>query len=210
MTIPLILRLKKTAHREVAKAQDLVVETLYEVIDDAVIHGGTAIWRCYKGNRFSEDIDVYIRKDKEKINEFFASLEKKGFSIEKRKIGDNSIYSTLKLGQTEVRFEALFKKATGSLQEYEKAEGNFISVYTLTPEELIKEKVDTYLKRMKIRDLYDIFFLLRYADYSSVEKEIKKLLSNFKEPVDESNLKVIILEGLVPTAEEMLNYIRRK
>src|SRR3989338_2485843 len=137
--IPLILRLKKVNHREIAKAQDIIVQTLYEIFDNAVFHGGTSIWRCYKGNRFSEDIDVYIPKETDKINLFFNALLKKGFAIEKKKIAKNSIFSTLHFGRTVVRFEAIFKKASGSLKEYETADGNFITVYTLEPEELIAE-----------------------------------------------------------------------
>ncbi|MBM3309818.1 MAG: hypothetical protein FJY77_06125, partial [Candidatus Altiarchaeales archaeon] len=53
--IPLALRLKKQAHKKVAEAQDIIVRELYNVFDNAVLHGGTAIWRCYQGNRFSED-----------------------------------------------------------------------------------------------------------------------------------------------------------
>ncbi len=209
--IPIIFRLKKTSHREIAKAQDVIVETLYEVFNDAVFHGGTCIWRCYNGNRFSEDVDFYIQKDIEKINLFYNSLQNKGFLIEKKKIGENSIYSTLKLNRTLVRFEALFKKIKGSLKEYEKAEGNFISVYALTPEELIKEKVETYLKRFKVRDFYDIFFLIRHIqNMTNVKKEINKLLEHFKNPIDEKEIRVLIIEGIVPKTEEMLEYIRRK
>ena len=203
--------MKKTSHREIAKAQDVIVETLYEVFNDAVFHGGTCIWRCYNGNRFSEDVDFYIQKDIEKINLFYNSLQNKGFLIEKKKIGENSIYSTLKLNRTLVRFEALFKKIKGSLKEYEKAEGNFISVYALTPEELIKEKVETYLKRFKVRDFYDIFFLIRHIqNMTNVKKEINKLLEHFKNPIDEKEIRVLIIEGIVPKTEEMLEYIRRK
>lgn len=209
--IPLILRLKKNSHKEIAKAQDLIVETLYNIFDNAVFHGGTSIWRCYKGNRFSEDIDVYLTKDLKKINEFFDLLEKKGFIIEKKKITENSIFSTLKLNKENVRFEAIFKKISGSLKEYETAEGNFITVYALIPEELIKEKINAYLNRQKIRDLYDIFFLLRYVEnLSSVKKELKELIVKFKNPEDENNLKILILEGLVPNKEKMLEYIKNR
>ena len=61
--IPLILKLKRAQQKEIAKAQDIIVNTLYEVFENAVLHGGTSIWRCYNGNRFSEDVDVYIVKD---------------------------------------------------------------------------------------------------------------------------------------------------
>ena len=189
----------------------MVVETLYEIFDDAVFHGGTAIWRCYKGHRFSEDVDFYLKRDIKKIDQFYEALQKKGLLVERKKISENSIYSTLKLGQTFVRFEAIFKKSKGKLHEYEKAEGSFITVYTLTPEELVKEKVETYLNRLKVRDLYDIFFLLRHVeDNSDIKKDLNKLLKNFKRPVDEKELKVLITEGLVPNVEEMLTYIRRK
>lgn len=210
--IPLILRLKKAAHKEIAKAQDIVVETMYEVFDDAVIHGGTAIWRCYRGNRFSEDIDVYLnKKDPEKISAFFQLLQKKGFLIEKKKTGENSIFSTLRKERTIVRFEAVFEKKKGVIREYETCEGNIIAVYTLTPENLVSEKVSAYLKRLKIRDLYDIFFLLRYIEnISPVRKDLEKLLAGYKKAVDESDLKVIILEGSVPNEKEMVEYIRQK
>ena len=58
-------------------------------------------------------------------------MEKEGFEIEKKRIKDNSLYSTLKLGRTSVRFEALFKEANSSLKEYEAADGNIIMIYTL-------------------------------------------------------------------------------
>ena len=207
--IPLILRLKKQMHRDIAKAQDMVMEEIYAVFENAVLHGGTAIWRCYKGNRFSEDIDVYIAKDNAKIVLLFKNLEKKGFIIKKKKTGKNSLFSNLQLNRTFVRLEALFKKADGSLKEYELSDGNLITVYTLTPEELIEEKVNAYLKRLKIRDLYDIFFLLRYVKKKDeIKNSIKKLINNFKKPVDEKELGVLILEGITPNSEKMLSYIK--
>ena len=210
-TIPLILRLKKQAHKDIAKAQDLIVESIYEIFDKAVLHGGTAVWRCYSGNRFSEDIDAYIPRNLEKINLFFENLEKKGFVIEKKKIGECSLYSGLKLNRTFVRFEALFKNVKGELKEYETIDGNLISVYTLLPEELIKEKINAYLARLKVRDIYDVFFLLKYVkDKDKIKKELGKLILNFKNPIDEKELKVLITEGVIPNAEEIVRYIKRE
>ncbi len=209
--MPLILRLKKVGHREIAKAQDIIVVTLYEVFDDAVIHGGTAIWRCYSGCRFSEDIDAYLERDIKKINRFFELIEKRGFAIMKKKVGENSIFSNLTFGRTMVRFEAVFKKANGLLKEYETAEGNLITIYTLSPNALVKEKVAAYLSRFKIRDLYDIFFLLRYLDNRSLPREeLKKLVEKFKKPVDERELRVLILEGITPESGKMLAYISER
>lgn len=209
LVIPIMLRLKKAAHREVAKAQDLVVEALYGAFDEAVLHGGTAIWRCYGGNRFSEDVDVYIAKDAKKLARLFSMLEKSGFVVEKKKIGERSLYSTLRFNRTVVRFEAVFKTVSGSIKEYETAEGNLLTVYTLKPEELVGEKVAAYLNRFKVRDLYDTFFLLRHVgDFSRIRKALGGLIAKFKAPVDEKDLKVLILEGLVPSSQKMLDYIK--
>ncbi len=209
--IPLVLRLKKQMHRDIAKAQDIVVRELYSFFEKAVFHGGTAIWRCYSGNRFSEDVNFYIPKDESAIQEFFESLKKKGFVVKKKKISENCLFSSLELNRTFVRFEALFKQPLpkGSLKEYEAADGNFITVYTLTPEEIIKEKVSAYLNRRKIRDLYDIFFLLRHIkDKRCVSEELNKLIRNFKEPLDEKDLKLLIIEGIAPTAGQIMEYVK--
>lgn len=208
--IPLVLRLKKEKQREIAKAQDLIVKTLFEAFNNAVIHGGTAIWRCYNGNRFSEGVDAYIEKNMEKIEKLFKEFERNGFIIERKKIGGNSIYSNLRLNRTLVRFEAVFKKIKGVLKDYENSDGNFRTVYTLSTEELIKEKISAYLNRLKIRDLYDIFFLLKYTDISLIKNDLNKLVNGFKKPVDEDNLKILIIEGVVPKSKDMLDYIRRK
>ena len=201
--------MKRVKHREIASAQDLIVEELFSIFDDAIMHGGTAIWRCYQGNRFSEDIDIYIQKNEERLNLLFSNLKKRGFLIEKRKISQNSLFSKLKLNNAIVRLEGIFKKQEGILKEYETVEGNLITVNTLSSEELIKEKINAYIKRQKIRDLYDVFFLLRHVkDKEKIKKNLKILLKDFKKPIDEGELKILILEGLVPNVEKMVQYIR--
>ncbi len=208
--IPLNLKLKKKTQKQIAYAQDILVEELYNFFPKAIIHGGTAIWRCYNGNRFSEDVDVYIKKDKKRINLFFKSLEKIGFKIIKKRIKNNSIYSNLIFNETMIRFEATFQIKKPIFKRYETSESFFINIYTLTPEDLIMEKVDTYLKRGKIRDLYDIFFLLSYTEQNKMIKSyLNKLIKNFIKPEDEENLQAIIILGAIPNSEELLNGIRR-
>lgn len=209
--IPLILKLKKESRRNVARAQDIIVDELFKIFDKAVLHGGTGIWRCYKGNRFSEDVDVYIPRDIEKLNQFFDKLIKKGFVIEKKKISEKSLYSNLRLDNFFVKFEALFKTVKGELKEYETIEGNLLTINCLSAEEIIKEKINAYSNRLKIRDLYDIFFLLRYIDDKKrIREALINLIRNFKKPIDEQNLKILIIEGLVPKANDMFSYIQRE
>src|SRR3989344_7495009 len=106
--IPLQARVKREIHRRLAYAQDLIVKEVYSVFDKAVLHGGTAIWRCYNGKRFSEDLDFYFPNDKKRIEVLFENLKKAGFEIKKRKISETSVYSELELNRILVRLEATF------------------------------------------------------------------------------------------------------
>ena len=208
--IPLQVKLKRELHRKIAYAQDLIVKEVSSVFDKAVLHGGTAIWRCYNGRRFSEDLDFYLPKDKKKINVLFENLEKVGFKIEKKKISDNSIYSELELDGLLTRLEATFQNIPGIICDYEMSDGNNISVYSLDPKSFVAEKSITYLKRFKVRDLWDVFFLLKIIDNAKEVKEVGNLIKNYKKPLDEEDLKVTILEGIIPSANEMINYIQQK
>ncbi len=208
--IPLGLRIRRRRHRMIAQLQDMIVEKLVEVFPKVVIHGGTAIWRCYGGNRFSEDVDVFLEKDIAKLNLLFEELERAGFKILKKRIKENSLFSVLKFDEIEVRLEAVFKRVEGILGEYETVEGNLITVYTLPPEILIKEKVNAYLKRRKVRDLYDIFHLLRFVEQKEkVKRSLLILIERFEKPLDEEKLKELILHGVVPTSREIIECVKR-
>ncbi len=208
--IPLNLKLRNKKDREVSFAQDIIVAELYKFFPEAIIHGGTSIWRCYQGNRFSEDVDVYIKRDGKKIEEFFKSLENKGFKIIKRRLKENSLYSGLDLNGIETKFEATFQNKKPFFKKYETAESFFINVYTLTPEDLIIEKVETYLKRRKIRDIYDIAFLINHIKNKGLIKDhLKKLIEKFEKPIDEENLANIIILGTVPSYNQLLMEIER-
>ena len=80
----------------------------------------------------------------------------------------------------------------------------------MLPETLIKEKIKAYLKRRKIRDLYDIFFLLRFVvEKEKIKKELKALITSFKKPSDEEELRTLILYGIAPSSKEIIEYLRR-
>jgi len=211
MRIPLALRLKKKEHREIAFMQDEVVRSVYGLFEKAVLHGGTAIWRCFSGNRFSEDVDFIMpKKEKEKFSKFVSRL-KANFQIKKSRIKENAAYLVLSRNRREIRLEATFRKISGHIiADYETADGTFLIVYTLPPEKLLLEKIDAYLARRKIRDLYDISFLLKFVQKNKVIiSALKKLISNYERPLDEPILKALIYMGLVPSGKELIEMIKR-
>jgi predicted nucleotidyltransferase component of viral defense system len=211
--LPLIKKLKKKLHKTIALAQDIIVLEIYEKFPSTIIHGGTAIWRCYSSNRFSEDIDVYfpLSLKNENFNLFLNNLEKKGLKIEKFKKTSRSIFCKFLYLETTVRLEAVFKDVKNYItKKFEMSDGTFILVKTLRAEDLIKEKVLAYLKRKKVRDLYDIFFLLNFVENREEIKEVlKKLINNFEKPEDEKELKFLIISGSIPSLEEMMNEIKK-
>lgn len=208
--IPLANRIRKESHRQIAFAQDLIVEEVYNAVPRAVFHGGTSIWRCYYGRRFSEDLDFYFQKTDD-VEIIFENLKRRGFVILKKKISERSVYSELIYNRVNVRLEATFQKISGVIVDYEKIDGSIISIYGLTVEQLLKEKSVTYLKRKKVRDLWDVFFLLKLVkNRESISNEITLLIKKYEPPIDESDLKAIIIEGIIPSAKEMIEYIKRK
>ncbi|HIH31855.1 TPA: hypothetical protein HA235_04045 [Candidatus Woesearchaeota archaeon] len=208
--IPLANRIRKESHRQIAFAQDLIVEEVYKAVPHAVFHGGTSIWRCYYGRRFSEDLDFYFQKADD-VEIIFENLKRKGFVILKKKISERSVYSEMVYNRVNVRLEAAFQRISGVIVDYEKIDGSIISVYGLTVEQLVKEKSFTYMKRRKVRDLWDVFFLLKLVkDREFIQNEIRLLIKKYAPPIDESDLKAIIIEGIIPSAKEMIEYIKRK
>ncbi len=210
--IPLEKQLKKKAHRTVAFAQDVLAGELYHHFPEAIIHGGTAIWRCYGGNRFSEGIDAYTNTVAESaFDSLVSALERNGFTAEKFKSTGNTIFSRFSYHGEQIRFEAVAKVTDEyTTRRFMMTDGSAIVVNTLSPEQLLQEKAQAYRERRKIRDLYDVFFLLNHIeDPESVTHSLRDMVESFERPVDEASLRTIILTGAVPKTEDMLTEIRR-
>ncbi|MFG1503175.1 MAG: hypothetical protein AAE984_07575 [Cuniculiplasma divulgatum] len=59
MKLSIAKQLKKQSQVQIAFLQDEIMEILYSLTDDLIFHGGTVIWRCYNGKKFSEDLNFY-------------------------------------------------------------------------------------------------------------------------------------------------------
>ena len=157
-----------------------------------------------KADLFHNNIREILNSNREENKEFkdlFGQLDKL------RKVQEEK-QKELEFDRTSVRLEATFQNISGVICDYEMSDGILISIYSLTIEDFLIEKINTYLKRFKVKDLWDIFFLLKNSKISN--KKIEKLIKNYKKPIDENNLKVIIIEGIVPSSDEMFNYIKNK
>jgi len=211
MRIPLYNRLKKQAHKEIAMLQDEVVDIIYFISPKAVLHGGTAIWRCYEGNRFSEDLDFYLSTNNGFKESFSEQLKSRGLILLKYKETGNSIFSKISNISSEIRFEASLRKIKKyEIKPYEKTNGAYIDVLTLSPEDLLLEKANAYANRKLIRDFYDVYWLSRYLPKSTIiEEKIRQFLKKPERPADEKTLRTIVYAGAIPSFDQMLVSLKR-
>lgn len=212
MDFPIIKNLKQKRRREIAQGQDLVIQEIYKESQEVVLHGGTAIWRCYGGNRFSWDLDFYFpEKFRFSVKALKERLKNIGIKIGKLKTTENSLYATLYYNQRTIKFGGLFKDKDQSItKQYRLVDGTSLVVNTLSSTNLLKEKVNAYLNRRKLRDLYDIYYLSGIIEEKKkIKPLLSKLLKNYKEPKSKRKLDSLIITGVAPTVESMLKEIKR-
>lgn len=126
-----------------------------------ILKGGTALMLCYNLSRFSEDIDLdcahYDKKSIEWIVESFCSSNNLQYRIAKNT-------DTVKRfmihygGNKPLKVEVSYRRNNISPEEYGYV--NNILVYTI--QSMAMFKLNAYLGRDKIRDLYDVIFIFKY------------------------------------------------
>lgn len=209
MNIPIKNQLKKKSQAELAELQDEAMDIVYSINQKAVLHGGTAIWRCYDGSRFSEDLDFYARIPADFGEKLSKEADKRGLSIIKFRKTDNTIYTKLTNGKTVVSIEIALREKKGTVVFYNNADGTSLNILSLTKEEIIMEKATAFRNRKLIRDIYDVYFLLETTPIENIKNKLSKIVNEFDGPVDEKNLKTLIYKGVTPTFKQMLEAIKR-
>ncbi len=212
MDFPLNLRLKRTLHKDIAALQDYVVEAVYSVQEDVVLHGGTAIWRCFNGKRFSEDLDFYFKPKANFKGSIEKELSKFGVKTQKFRSTANAIYSRFEKDRTAVELEVSLRAFKNPVvSSYEKSDGTTIDIFTPSAEELLVEKLTAFKNRKLVRDIYDVFYLSGFVSVDKTfSKNIAKLLLDLPRPIDEQNLKNLVLSGAVPSFEQMAGVLNRR
>ncbi|HIH60916.1 MAG TPA: nucleotidyl transferase AbiEii/AbiGii toxin family protein [Ferroplasma sp.] len=212
MKLPIIKQLKKRDQIETAKLQDELILLLYNTDNSLVIHGGTSIWRCYSGYRFSEDIDLYSTVFPKHLNYFRDALKSHELKLLKLKDTGNILFSNISENNTNVKIEINHKCYPENPVEieYELIDGNTLNVLSLSPENLIIEKIAAYKNRRFIRDLYDIYILIKHVkDRELIKSDLSNFLNHLEKPVDEDVLKTIVYLGLPPSYNKIVEYIRQ-
>ncbi|MCR4335218.1 MAG: nucleotidyl transferase AbiEii/AbiGii toxin family protein [archaeon] len=210
MDLPLNNQLKKRSQIELAQLQDEVIDIIYSINQKAVLHGGTAIWRCYDGSRFSEDLDFYVKLTSDFEEKLAKETTKRGFSITKLRKTDNTIFAKITNGKTVVSIELVLREKKGTVVFYNNADGTSLNILSLTKEELLLEKAIAFKNRKLIRDIYDVYFLMQTTPIENIKPELREITEKFENPADEKNLKALIYKGVTPTFRQMIEAIKRR
>jgi predicted nucleotidyltransferase component of viral defense system len=213
MGMPIEVNLKDAKQVALARLQDYVVEAVVEVEQNIVMHGGTAIWRCYGGNRFSEDVDIYASnlQIKKLHNHLTWSLSKRGIKMDYPSEPGGTIVISDNIVNTKLEVMVPPNGLKSEQKEYERINGSKFFISTLSIGDFIREKASTYQKRRYIRDFYDLYHLV------SIEKpdpRTRKIIMNFlngmEPPIDEGKLKDLVYTGVAPSFKTMVDYIGRR
>lgn len=203
--------LRKKEQVALARLQDSAVAALFETAPDIVMHGGTAIWRCYSGNRFSYDIDIYADEPQMKKILWYLTwaLSKRGIKMDYPPLSGRTIFAHDNFST--VKMEAMVPppKLKGTQREFELVNGTKSIINTLSIDKFIEEKIMTYEKRMFARDLYDLYHLSTLGPISSKNKKLlSAFLEDLEKPQDEAVLKELIYTGVTPTFSTMVEYLK--
>lgn len=207
--------------------QDVLLHLLYRKMPKMVFSGGTCIWKIFKGDRFSEDIDAYYPNIPDELPEYLTrelSLLGIACKILKRKTTSNMLF--LKLGlsfpshprEITVSIEILSDKPRQTINAALYSpypDVPQVEMVVLAPEMLLVNKISAIYGRNKSRDVHDLYLLLK-SGIAIDAKLIKKTIPNFNLESFEKNilkkrpewkgLEPLIVTKL-PTFKEELKYI---
>ena len=209
MEEPIESQLHNESQLRVARLQDDVISIIFKSAG-SVVHGGTAIWRCYSGKRFSEDIDLYVRK-KQRLKQLVNRIAQSGLRIQFNRERRGTIYYDISNDQANISLQVkILPRKKGGLVQYEKVDGVRTEIYALRPEALIGEKVEAYMDRRLIRDIYDIMVLSKSViDRGEAAASLLRSLPKMPRPKDENVLKRLVYSGPVPSFVDIIDYLKR-
>src|SRR3989344_7440397 len=155
--------------------QDLLLFNIYKQTNLLIFKGGTALSKLYGLQRFSEDLDFTLMEDidiEETIRKALLNINNSYIKKIKRLKNSISIKIAFKGIITKyntVRIDINLKNII--LEKFNVK--NYVSSYpdinpfnlrVLSLKEIVAEKIHSLLNRESARDLYDLFFLLKFVD----------------------------------------------
>ena len=190
--------------------QHLFLSFLYKLkgSENLFFKGGSALRILYQSPRFSEDLDfssknfLFRKKIESIFLEVLSQIEKENIKIDLKeaKFTSGGYLGILSYNFLDFKGEIFFEV---SLRKREKVKGKIQTIvgeylpayliFSLSPQQLVKEKISALLERGKPRDYYDIYFIFRHPelrkflnrkDLKRIKEKLKKEKVNFKKELE--------------------------
>ena len=195
-----IARLKRLSliNTEKDYLQDLILFSLYSRLNKEIIFkGGTCLYKIYKLNRFSEDLDFTLTKNIDfkklipklmkdisllNINVKLKEFKKYKNEINIRFLFNSMLYKGTKESQCFIPLNISLKEKILSEPKKEILTSLYkeiptFEVYAMNEKEILAEKIRAILTREKPRDIYDLWFLIAKRetplDMNLINKKLK-------------------------------------
>ena len=172
--------LRNKEHIEKDYFQDILLYYIFKKTNLLIFKGGTALYKIYNLRRFSEDLDFSLLKEfdvEKKIKEAVSEIN--GAKIKEIKKTKTSYFFKISFDGILTAYNTVridISITNPLLEDFELK--NYISNYIDIPpftmrvmslNEILSEKIHAIFARQKARDLYDLFFLVKFVE---VDKKI--------------------------------------
>lgn len=175
-------------HIEKDYFQDILLFNIYKETNLLIFKGGTALYKLYNMPRFSEDLDFSVLKDfdiERTVKKIVKNIH--GAEIKEMKKMEGSLiikvaFKGIITKYNTIRIDINIKNSILKKFNIKTYISNYIDINPfnlriLALEEIIAEKIHAIFARQKARDLYDLFFLLKFTEVD--KKLINEKLSYF-------------------------------
>lgn len=191
-------------NKELVNLEKLEIEVLHNLnsrrlLDELYFGGGTMLRLCHGLNRYSTDLDFWIKPDAESAK-IYAKL-KEALSVNYT-ISDNqnkfySLVFQIKSPISKRSLKIEIRKEQDNFEwERRIAFSNFtnkqVQLNSLTLDQMMKNKISALLSRKIIRDVFDIDFLVKRGVKINVEKFKLETMLKVIESFNERDLKVTL------------------
>lgn len=176
--------------------QDLINQEQFEIevldrlksgrfLDSLIFTGGTMLRLCYGLNRFSVDLDFWLYRDVD-VERYFTDLKNYLSRYYSIRDSENKFYTMLFEIKSKEYPRALkieIRKKTGRFKTemaiaYSQYSSSQVLVRVPSLNEIMNSKIEAFLSRKEIRDVFDIEFLIRKGINIKGSKDNLKSLLN--------------------------------
>ena len=211
--------------------QDLALHILYRRTPGLVFRGGTCIWKVYRGDRFSEDLDLCAGSMPANIGEHVArELGFLGFECGVDRTKRTANMEFVKLSVTSPAHPRPVPLTVEMLESADcAARSHIVTMYSPYPDvppvemrvpeagDIASDKVSAIIGRNKARDVHDLYILLKQGaklDMPEIKRKVPGFtLPAFRRKMEEKRRDWKALEPLLvarlPALEEEVGFIMK-